>query len=71
MRDLQYYNLDTKRFVESETKLIEELNDAVAHAKGFNLATGKVVVVNSTANYTDKRALDAIAATVIEIHKYS
>lgn len=63
--DLKYYNLDKKRFCDSETKLMEELNDAVAHAKAYTLASGSIVIVNSTANFTDKRALDAIASTVV------
>lgn len=62
---LKYYNLDKKRFVESETKLMEEMNDACAHAKAYNLASGHIVIVNSNANFTDKRALDAIASTVV------
>jgi hypothetical protein len=61
---LRYYNLDTKKFVDGENKLMEKLNDALAHVRSFQQEDGSYIICNSVANYTEKRARDAIDETI-------
>jgi hypothetical protein len=59
MFELMFYNLDTKEFVAGEEALMSELNGALAHVTSHEI-DNKLIVCNSTANYTEKRARDAI-----------
>lgn len=60
---LKFYNLDAKRFVDDEDALMDELNGALVHITTHEIEN-LVVVCNSTANYTEKKARDAITESL-------